>query len=333
MRIPTFTFLSCLALSLFAPEVATGPASAKSASEEVRHPEDLFIVDCLLPSRVRNLGRHAKFAAPRQVVRSTAHECGLRGGEYTLDPTRNDFALQAWLVQAEGGDAEAANNVGEIYEQGVRGEPDLTQAAIWYRKAADGGSRRAQRNLAHCYESGSGVEADAVQAIVWYRKAAGLAGATDLDLEKEVAALRSEVSRLTAEAGNAKAELERNAAELARAREALGAAELDLVQAKTALAASAASAKSATAAAKTPAAPGTLPIPPPTPTPAIAVAQRPQAVDTGRKRVADLEAAQDRYRLLASELESSAAVAKDLASRGREAVIAKRAPAIEFLRP
>ena len=336
MRIPTLALLSCLALPLLAPPFAagaTGPAGAKSPSDEVRHPEDLFIVDCLLPSRVRNLGRHAKFAAPRLVVRATAHECGLRGGEFTLDPTRNDFALQAWLVQAEGGDAEAANNVGEIYEQGVRGEPDLTRAATWYRKAADGGSRRAQRNLAHCYESGSGVERDAVQAIVWYRKAAGLAGATDLDLEKEVAALRSEVSRLAGEAASAKAELDRNAAELSRAREALVAAERDLVQAKSAIAASAASAKTATAAAKTPAAPGTQPTLPAAPTPPITVAQRQEAVDSSRKRVADLEAAQDRYRLLAAELESSAAAAKDLAARGREAVIAKRAPAIEFLRP
>lgn len=290
MRIPTLTILSCLAMPLAVPQAA---ASATSSTAEVRHPEDLFIVDCLLPSRVRNLGRHAKFAAPRQVVRATAHECGLRGGEFTLDPTRNDFALQAWLAQAEGGDAEAANNVGEIYEQGVRGEPDLTQAAIWYRKAADGGSRRAQRNLAHCYESGSGVSRDAVQAIVWYRKAAGLSGATDLDLEKEVAALRSEVSRLTAEAANAKAELELNAAELSRAREALVAAERELAQAKTTLAAgvaSAASAKtaSAQAAAQTPAAPGTQP-PAKTPAPpALTVAQRQEAVESSRKRVADL---------------------------------------------
>ncbi|MEO8276565.1 MAG: caspase family protein [Thermoanaerobaculia bacterium] len=373
MRISTLRLLSCLALSLFVPEFALGAASAKSPATEVRHPEDLFIVDCLLPSRVRNLGRMAKFAAPRQVVRATAHECGLRGGEFTLDPTRNDFALQAWLVQAEGGDAEAANNVGEIYEQGVRGEPDFIQAAIWYRKAADGGSRRAQRNLAHCYESGSGIAPDAVQAIVWYRKAAGLAGATDLDLEKEVAALRSEVSRLTGEAASAKAELERNAAELARAREALVGAERDLAQAKTTIAGigangangasgasgasgtSAASVKTAVATAPPVSVPGTSsPTPataaartgsasaatpatratPATPaTPAMTVAQRQAAVDLSRKRVADLEAAQDRYRLLASELESSAAAAKDLAARGREAVISKRAPAIEFLRP
>ncbi|MBP9144942.1 MAG: SEL1-like repeat protein [Thermoanaerobaculia bacterium] len=347
MRIPTLTLLGSLAIPLLAPQFGAGVARAASTARpatstvEVRHPEDLFIVDCLLPSRVRNLGRHAKFAAPRQVVRSTAHECGLRGGEFTLDPTRNDFALQAWMAQAEGGDAEAANNVGEIYEQGVRGEPDLVQAAVWYRKAADGGSRRAQRNLAHCYESGSGVAKDAVQAIVWYRKAAGLAGATDLDLEKEVAALRSEVSRLTGEAASARAELELNATELARAREALVAAERDLAQAKTSIAAISASAAGAAGtqttaapdAGKTPAGPGGASTKPTPTTPGVTVAQRQQAVESGRKRVADLEAAQDRYRRLASELESSAAAAKDLAARGREAVIAKRAPAIEFLRP
>jgi len=329
MRIPTLTLFSCLSMALVAPGFGAGRDGAESAPREVRHPEDLFIVDCLLPSRVRNLGRQAKFAAPRQVIRTNAHECGLRGGEYTLDPARNDFALQAWLAQAEGGDAEAANNVGEIYEQGVRGEPDLVQAAIWYRKAADRGSRRAQRNLAHCYESGSGVAADPVQAIVWYRKAAGLAGVADLDLEKEVAALRSEVARLAGEAASAKAELERNASELARAREALMIAERDLSQAKTALAAGPAIA-SAPPASKAPVASGTKPSPAPRP---ATVAERETTVEASRKRVADLEAAQDRYRRLALELESSAAAAKDLAARGREAVIAKRAPAIEFLRP
>ncbi len=329
MRIPTLTLFSCLSVALVAPEFGAGRLGAEKSPPEVRHPEDLFIVDCLLPSRVRNLGRQAKFAAPRQVVRTNAHECGLRGGEYTLDPARNDFALQAWLAQAEGGDAEAANNVGEIYEQGVRGEPDFVQAAIWYRKAADRGSRRAQRNLAHCYESGSGVAADPVQAIVWYRKAAGLAGAADLDLEKEVAALRSEVARLAAEAASAKAALEHNAAELARARESLRIAERDLSQAKTALAADTAAA-AAQAAAKAPAATAKA-LPPATVPPAVA--ERQATVEASRKRVADLEAAQDRYRRLALELESSAAAAKDLAARGREAVIAKRAPAIEFLRP
>lgn len=329
MRIPTLTLCGTLTMSLFAPDFQAGLAGAASSANEIRHPEDLFIVDCLLPSRVRNLGRHAKFSAPRQVIRTNAHECGLRGGEYTLDPTRNDFALQAWLAQAEGGDPEAANNVGEIFEQGVRGAPDLVQAAIWYRKAADGGSRRAQRNLAHCYESGSGVAADPVEAIVWYRKAAGLAGAADLDLEKEVAALRSEVSRLAGEAASARAELERNAAELSRAREALAAAERDLTQAKSAVAA-ATGTVAAPAAAQAAASSGGAQTPPKPPS---AVAERQATVEAGRKRVADLEAAQDRYRRMATELESSAAAAKDLAARGREAVIAKRPPAIEFLRP
>ena len=72
MRIPTATLLSTLALSLVAP--GTNAADRDKSrdksrpAEEVRHPEDLFVVDCLLPSRVRNLGRSMKFAAPRQVV-------------------------------------------------------------------------------------------------------------------------------------------------------------------------------------------------------------------------------------------------------------------------
>lgn len=350
-------------VALLAASLAPPAATAAKPDVEIRHPEDLFIVDCLLPSRVRNLGRNMKFAAPRQVIRTSAHDCALRGGEYTVDPARNDFALQAWTAQAEGGDAEAANNVGEIYEQGVRGLPDLVQAAAWYRRAAEGGSRRAQRNLAHCYETGAGVEADAVQAIVWYRKAAGLAGATDLDLEKEVAALRAEVARLTDEAARARAELERSVEELASARLELTRAEGELEAteaelrtaegrltqaererraAERALAAEkiAAEARARDAGEAKGAASGeskatTSSSTPPDPATASAarLAEKQREVAANRERVANLEAAQDRYRRLASELESSASAAKELAARGREAVIAKRAPAIEFFRP
>ncbi|MFN7941447.1 MAG: caspase family protein [Thermoanaerobaculia bacterium] len=307
------SIVSALLFLLVAP-ISPGSAAAPKTAQ-IRHPEDLFVVDCLLPGKVRNLGRYAKFVAPRQVIRTAAHECGLRGGEYTIDPTRNDFALQSWLAQAEGGDGEAENNVGEIYEQGVRGTPDYAQAALWYRKAADHGSRRAQRNLAHAYESGQGVERDAVQAIVWYRKAAGLAGPADLDLEQEVAALRSEVGRLNDEATRASAELARNAQDLAAARAALAAVEHELADLKT---------RAAQPPKNEPAA---------KPAAEKAIAARQQEVEAGRKRVADLEAAQDRYRRLAAELEASAAAARDLAARGREAVIAKRAPAIEFFQP
>ncbi|HSM12742.1 MAG TPA: hypothetical protein VLA66_01630, partial [Thermoanaerobaculia bacterium] len=103
---------------------AAAPVQAAPKEPEIRHPEDLFVVDCLLPAKVRSLGRVTKFAAPRKVVRVPAHECRLRHGEYSQDPEDNAYALQAWLGQAEGGDAEAMNIVGEIYEQGVRGAPD-----------------------------------------------------------------------------------------------------------------------------------------------------------------------------------------------------------------
>ena len=145
------------------------PAVAAPTTAQVRHPEDLFIVDCLLPGKVRSLGRYNKIQTPRKVVRASVHECGMRGGEWSQDLQDNAWALQAWQVQAEAGDAEAMNNVGEIYEQGVRGAPDFTLAAAWYRKAAEAGSRRGQRNLGALYEQGLGVTADAAIALSWYR--------------------------------------------------------------------------------------------------------------------------------------------------------------------
>ena len=81
---------------LLAFAAAPAPAAKAKSSTEVRHPEDLFIVDCLLPGKVRSLGRHMKFAAPRKVVRTSAHECGLRGGEWSRDMEDNAWALQSW---------------------------------------------------------------------------------------------------------------------------------------------------------------------------------------------------------------------------------------------
>src|SRR5690606_36526685 len=167
------------------------------------------IVDCLLPAKVRSLGRHTKFAAPRRVARLSAHECGLRGGEHAADPSDLAWALQAWTAQAEAGDAEAMNNVGEIWEQGVRGQVDHALAAHWYRRAAEAGSRRAQTNLGALYEQGRGVERDEHAALAWYRRAAGLTGEADLDARREIEALQAELAASCAEAGAARAELAR----------------------------------------------------------------------------------------------------------------------------
>ncbi len=147
------------------------PAGAVSA-------EDLLVVDCLLPGKVRKLGRGQVFMTPRRPIKTSASECEIRGGEYTAYD-RADFstALRVWLDSAKQGDARAQTNVGEIYEKGLGVEPDFALAASWYRKAADQGFERAMLNLGQLYELGRGVEQDMGQAIALYRKASGLSGA------------------------------------------------------------------------------------------------------------------------------------------------------------
>jgi hypothetical protein len=295
--------LTPILLLALAPVAA--PAAAPAAEKPVRHPEDLFIVDCLLPPKVRSLGRHAKTLAPRKVVRTTAHECELRRGEFSRDPEDNAYALQSWLSQAEAGEAEAMNNVGEIYEQGVSGAPDYGQAAAWYRKAAEAGSRRGQRNMAALYEAGLGVGQDLEQAVAWYRKAAGLTGPAELSAEREAAALRDELARARAEGATAQAELERLRGELDGARADLAGAERELAALRTQVARK----DSATIAAKE-----------------TELASR-------RQRIAELEAAQDRFRTMLAEVEAAEIAAQRSKAVGGATLLAKSAPAIEFVRP
>ena len=152
------------------------PESVPAKKAEPKSAEDLLIVDCLLPQRVRRLGRNSTYLAPRQPIRTTAADCQIRGGEYT-QPDQANYAtsLKVWLPQAKSGDAEAQYFVGQIFEKGLGTTPDHGAAAEWYRKAAEQDYGPAQIGLGYLYEEGLGVEQDDVQALNWYRKAAGLA--------------------------------------------------------------------------------------------------------------------------------------------------------------
>ncbi|MBZ0101209.1 MAG: caspase family protein [Thermoanaerobaculia bacterium] len=261
--------------------LAASPLPVAAGEREVRHPEDLFVVDCLLPAKVRSLGRHTRFAAPRRVVRMSAHECGLRGGEHAADPSDLAWALQAWTAQAEAGDAEAMNNVGEIWEQGVRGQADAALAAQWYRRAAEAGSRRAQTNLGALYEQGLGVERDEHAALAWYRRAAGLTGEADLDAQREIEALQTELAASRAEAEAARAGLLFSGGQFEAG--------------------------------------------------AVEVAGR--ELEARQVRVAELEAAQDRYRRMLAELEAATGSGEMLAALGPSDLAGRPAPKIQFVRP
>lgn len=163
--------------------------------EGYRHVDDLYVVDCLLPGEVRQLGRMT-YLTPRRPVKTTAFDCRVRGGEYVAyDRANYKTALRVWREKAEGGDAEAQVIVGEIYEKGLGISPDYASAAEWYRKAADQGNERALTNLAYLYEQGLGVEQDLAKAINLYRKAAGDVG----DELMFASAARDKVEKMRAE--------------------------------------------------------------------------------------------------------------------------------------
>lgn len=212
-------------------------ACAGSPGGPVEIPEgaavaDLYIVDCLLPGQVRQLG-NSTYLTPRRPTRTTAQDCRLRGGEYVaFDRADYKTALRVWLPAAEAGDADAQNSVGEIFERGLGTEPNYEVAALWFRRAAEQGHKGAQFNLGTLYETGKGVAQDKAAALNWYRQAWGLAEdqlvyksdaeqallakaeenvalqAENVTLAEQMAQARAEREKARAEATAAKAEAE-----------------------------------------------------------------------------------------------------------------------------
>lgn len=189
----------CL-LTLTASCASTSTAPADNAATEGRKDvQDLYIVDCLLPGQVRQLGAGRTFLSPRRPTRTTAADCRVRGGEYVAyDRADLKSALTVWMSAAESGDAEAQNTVGEIFERGLGGEPNYPAAVIWYEKAAEQGNKRALLNLGTLYETGRGVTQDKLRALNLYRQSWGLA---EDDLlyqsaaDREVSALRASLDQ------------------------------------------------------------------------------------------------------------------------------------------
>jgi len=87
---------------------------------------------------------------------------------------RGDFAtaLKLWRPLAEQGNAQAQNQVGDMYSSGKGVDQDYNKAVTWYRKAADQGYAPGQLNLGSMYLTGRGVTQDYSEAVKWFRKAA-----------------------------------------------------------------------------------------------------------------------------------------------------------------
>ena len=83
-----------------------------------------------------------------------------------------ETAMRAFLPLAEAGRAEAQNNVGHFYEQGLGVKQDYDQAISWYLKASEQGLAAAQHNVGMLYYNGIGAEQDYSQALSLFEKAA-----------------------------------------------------------------------------------------------------------------------------------------------------------------
>jgi uncharacterized protein len=196
--ITPFSTLGKYLLLAVACQISTICIGADEASSGASRVESLQVVDCLLPGMVRRLG-NAQYLTPRLPVRTTAADCGIRGGEYTAyDRADYKTALAVWMPAAEAGDAEAQANVGEIFERGLGGEPNYEAAVIWYEKAAKQSNSRAQFNLGTLYEQGLGVPKDRLKALNLYRDAWGMPADSliyESAANQETEELRAELSK------------------------------------------------------------------------------------------------------------------------------------------
>ena len=164
-----------IATMLFAGCNAPAISAAKLTAENVK------IVDCLLPGKVKKLGINRTFLSKKRPVKTSASDCEIRGGEYTqYDRASIESALAVWQGAAILGDPEAQYFVGEIFETGAGEAPNFKQALNWYRQSADQSYGPALMALGRMHESGLGVEKDLVKAMNFYREASGL---TDDDIE------------------------------------------------------------------------------------------------------------------------------------------------------
>ena len=221
------------------------PAAPSYATVTTRNPEDLLIVDCLLPGQVRKLGRSATFMSARRPIRTTQADCEIRGGEYvSYDRANYQTALKVWMGQAESGDAEAQNYVGEIYLKGLGTEPDYAKAREWFEKAAAQGDKRARINLGYLYEQGLGVPKDIAKALNLYGEASGIdndklvfastvtaqvqeAKSESAALREQLAAEQQKSAQLRAQVGKLQSELQQKQQSYQRSR-----SELDNVRKK-----------------------------------------------------------------------------------------------------
>lgn len=81
---------------------------------------------------------------------------------------RHTWRFRRLVSAAEGGDAEAAFQLGSDYQRGMPGSmPDALSAAVWFRRAAEAGHKGAMAALAEALRTGHGLRRDPQEAEAW----------------------------------------------------------------------------------------------------------------------------------------------------------------------
>ena len=83
-----------------------------------------------------------------------------------------NLAAQFYYRAAEQNHLDAQTNLGYLLQLGLGCEVDFKKAVDWYKLAAEQDYARAQNCLGSMYYRGLGVKQDFGQAVLWYRKAA-----------------------------------------------------------------------------------------------------------------------------------------------------------------
>jgi uncharacterized caspase-like protein len=217
-----------------------GTPTSQPQAALVKNAEDLFIVDCLLPGQIRSLGRVATFMSARRPIRASQAECQIRGGEFvSYDRANYQTSLKVWLDQANAGDAEAQNNVGEIYSKGLGTAPDYNIALQWFQKSAAQGFNRAKVNLGFLYEEGLGVEKDQAKALNLYRESSGIqdellySSVVEVEMkskDQQIGNLKGQVQDEKANAAKLREQLRKTQEQLNVQRQALQQSQAQLLQ-------------------------------------------------------------------------------------------------------
>jgi len=146
----------------FGAKPANAPAPAPAP--EANKPTALVDWAALPVEDVRTRANAGEVPAMEEIARRLIQGVGV-----AKDPQ----AGAGWLLRAaEAGSAQAAFNVGVMYERGFVVERDSSRAVEWYRKAADGNMPAAKHNLALLLRDGKCASRDAKRAIELLHSAA-----------------------------------------------------------------------------------------------------------------------------------------------------------------